>query len=260
MSNKTSKILMVGVLLITSLAFVGTANASWFSDWYNVYFGKKTSVTTVSDQPSVGARTSNYWDEIAGSYMRPNYPSGEGLLIYGSNKYINFGSTYGTNGYGVRDNSGTIECKNNGGSWGACGSGSGGSGGGLNIQGSVSIGQIPYFNTTATSTAVATSTSLVTCTGSTSCGSGSYVIGNPLTITSTAGGSGTISTSSPLTAGLLVQSTAWNTIANIATNTLNIALSDTMGTLAVNRGGTGLTSGYNNSNWDTAYKIGRAHV
>jgi hypothetical protein len=65
--------------------------------------------------------------------------------------------------------------------------------------------------------------------------------------------SGTISTSSPLTAGLLVQSTAWNTIANIATNTLNIALGNTTGTLPVNRGGTGLTSGYNNTNWDTAY-------
>jgi hypothetical protein len=34
-----------------------------------------------------------------------------------------------------------------------------------------------------------------------------------------------VSTSSPLTAGLLVQSTAWNTIANIATSTLNLATS-----------------------------------
>lgn len=37
--------------------------------------------------------------------------------------------------------------------------------------------------------------------------------------------SGTISTSSPLTAGLLVQSTAWNTIANIATSSLKLTTS-----------------------------------
>jgi hypothetical protein len=159
MSNKTSKILMVGVLLITSLAFVANAQASWLTD---IFYGKKSSPTVTVVEPAVGARTSNYWDEIAGSYMRPNYPGGEGLLIYGSNKYVNFGSTYGTSGYGIRDNSGTIEFKNSGGSWAGVGTGSGG------------------------------------------------------------GSGGSISTSSPLTAGLLIKSTAWNTIANIATSSLGL--------------------------------------
>ena len=36
----------------------------------------------------------------------------------------------------------------------------------------------------------------------------------------------------------------------------NLAISYTTGTLAVSRGGTGLTSGYNNTNWDTAYGWG----
>jgi hypothetical protein len=43
-----------------------------------------------------------------------------GLVASG---YINFGSTDGTSGYGIRDNSGTIECKNSGGSWAACAGG-----------------------------------------------------------------------------------------------------------------------------------------
>jgi hypothetical protein len=34
--------------------------------------------------------------------------------------YYNFGSTTGSSGYGVRDNGGTIECKNSGGAWAAC--------------------------------------------------------------------------------------------------------------------------------------------
>jgi hypothetical protein len=113
-----------------------------------------------------------------------------------------------------------------------------------------------------TLTCVATSTNANTATAllnnPTDCSAGQYAntidaSGNLTCGTPVGGGSGTIATSSILTAGLLVQSTGWNTIANIASNTLNIALGDTTGTLAVNRGGTGLTSGYNNTNWDTAY-------
>jgi hypothetical protein len=47
--------------------------------------------------------------------------------------YFNFGSTTGTSGYGIRDNAGTIEIKNSGGSWAAPGGGSG-SPGGSNTQ------------------------------------------------------------------------------------------------------------------------------
>ena len=35
----------------------------------------------------------------------------------GSNAYLNFGATSGENGYGIRDNAGTLEFKNNGGTW-----------------------------------------------------------------------------------------------------------------------------------------------
>jgi hypothetical protein len=36
---------------------------------------------------------------------------------YGSNAYLNFGETSGSSGYGIRDNAGTLEFKNDGGSW-----------------------------------------------------------------------------------------------------------------------------------------------
>lgn len=38
-------------------------------------------------------------------------------ILEGLNRYLNFGSTSGTGGYGVRDNSGVIQFKNSGGSW-----------------------------------------------------------------------------------------------------------------------------------------------
>ena len=41
--------------------------------------------------------------------------------------YVNFGTTKGTSGYGVRDNAGTLEFKNSGGDWTEFGTGTGGS-------------------------------------------------------------------------------------------------------------------------------------
>ena len=60
----------------------------------------------------------------------------------GSNAYLNFGGTSGVNGYGIRDNSGIIEFKNDGGDWASlqqtlydlCGGDcSGGGGGGMPV-------------------------------------------------------------------------------------------------------------------------------
>lgn len=65
------------------------------------------------------ARTSNLWQTgTGGTYIQTiGSPNGYDLLINGSNHYINFNTTVGTNGYGFRDNAGTMEYKNSGGSW-----------------------------------------------------------------------------------------------------------------------------------------------
>lgn len=46
-----------------------------------------------------------------------------GLLLAGTSRYINFDTTVGSSGYGFRDNAGTMEFKNSGGSWAAFGGG-----------------------------------------------------------------------------------------------------------------------------------------
>jgi len=48
------------------------------------------------------------------------------MILSGQNRYLNFDYTTGTNGYGIRDNAGTLEYKNSGGSWAGIGSGGGG--------------------------------------------------------------------------------------------------------------------------------------
>ena len=73
----------------------------------------------------LGAITGDSWNLKIGTYLQPASISGVGLLIYGSNKYVSFGSTYGSSGYGFRDSSGTMQFKNSGDSWSDFGSGGG---------------------------------------------------------------------------------------------------------------------------------------
>jgi hypothetical protein len=44
-------------------------------------------------------------------------------LLSGASRYLNWGTTAGDTGYGLRDNAGTIEFKNSGGTWSPIGSG-----------------------------------------------------------------------------------------------------------------------------------------
>lgn len=82
------------------------------------------------------ARTAGaFWRAVGTTYIQTTSTSGYDLLINGSNHYINFGTTNGTGGYGIRDNAGTIEFKNSGGSWVAIPSGAGTPGGAdTNVQ------------------------------------------------------------------------------------------------------------------------------
>lgn len=80
---------------------------------------------------SFAARTDSTWDCPNGAnYCKPNVnASGSDILIFGSSKYLNFGSVSGTNGYGFRDNGGTMQFKNSAGSWTDIGTGGGGGSG-----------------------------------------------------------------------------------------------------------------------------------
>lgn len=82
------------------------------------------------------ARTSVDWVNLSGtSYIQPNFgTAGLDLLILGANRYENFNTITGASGYGFRDNGGTMQWKNSGGSWANIGSGGGGSPGGSDTQ------------------------------------------------------------------------------------------------------------------------------
>lgn len=86
------------------------------------------------------ARTQDLWIFNGGTYMNPNQPGGLDILINGTNHYLNFGTFSGSSGYGFRDNAGTIEVKNSGGSWTPIGSGGGGSGTVISVDMTVPTG------------------------------------------------------------------------------------------------------------------------
>lgn len=71
------------------------------------------------------ARTDGFWDS-AGTYLKTTSVLGYDILINGVNKYINFNTISGIAGYGFRDNGGTMQWKNSGGSWQNIGTGGGG--------------------------------------------------------------------------------------------------------------------------------------
>lgn len=39
------------------------------------------------------------------------------MIMNGASRYLNFGTTVGSNGYGIRDNAGTMQFRNSGGTW-----------------------------------------------------------------------------------------------------------------------------------------------
>jgi len=59
-------------------------------------------------------------DQVKNAGLGVNYLAVFGnILLSGIGNYLNFGSTSGTSGYGIRDSAGTLEFKNSGGSWGS---------------------------------------------------------------------------------------------------------------------------------------------
>jgi len=62
------------------------------------------------------ARVTGFWKKI-GDTIQPVFTGGVNLLISGANRYLNFNSGTGEDGYGIRDNNGTLQFKNSAGSW-----------------------------------------------------------------------------------------------------------------------------------------------
>jgi len=73
------------------------------------------------------ARRDEIWVNRAGGYIEPNAPSGFDILIKGTDRYLNWNTIVGLNGYGIRDNVGRMEFKHSGEYWTEFGTGGGGS-------------------------------------------------------------------------------------------------------------------------------------
>jgi hypothetical protein len=91
-------IMHVGAFTSGGIEFYTGTNGS---SWTNIF------AMTPAGRVGVGTTGPNHTLDVNGNI---------GIAASG---YLNFGSTDGSSGYGVRDNSGTIEIKNSGGSWGA---------------------------------------------------------------------------------------------------------------------------------------------
>jgi len=108
--------------VIRDMAIGGTINT----------YGERINLSSL-DNAGAGTHTAYglYLDNVTGADTNYSIYSAGGQsyfadnLALGAGTYLNFGSTYGTNGYGFRDDSGNIEFKNSGGSWTALGAGSG---------------------------------------------------------------------------------------------------------------------------------------
>ncbi len=62
------------------------------------------------------ARTDSKWNQ-KGSWIQTIFDGGINILINGLNKYLNFNTISGSDGYGFRDNNGVMEYKDAAGNW-----------------------------------------------------------------------------------------------------------------------------------------------
>lgn len=91
----------LGGYTLTATSSLGiTGGSSLFTD------GGNTTYLTSSDVLGIGTTTAASKLAVYGD-----------IFAEGSNRYFNFGTATGTNGYGFRDNAGTLEFKNTGGTW-----------------------------------------------------------------------------------------------------------------------------------------------
>lgn len=108
--KKTSKI----ILSILSLGLIGFLALSFsVSNPTNTADAPRTGLLGGGDG-TIGKlelfKTSN-------GYIETRLTAGYDFLLKGVSRYLNFGTTSGTGGYGIRDNAGTMQLKNSGGSW-----------------------------------------------------------------------------------------------------------------------------------------------
>jgi hypothetical protein len=111
-------------VLGNNLSTTGTANGGYFQSYSS---SGNTLVAAPRHAGAKGLVVIGYNSQTANLAEFQNSSNtvlakidASGYFAAPASGYYNFGSTTGSSGYGVRDNGGTIECKNSGGAWAAC--------------------------------------------------------------------------------------------------------------------------------------------
>ncbi len=115
LNQKIKKLFLVVLLLLLPIISVEIAYACYCID-----------EEVVEDEFITGARTGGVFIIKNGSSIRTARNSGYDWVVNGINKFLNFNTTAGVNGYGFRDNSGNMEFKDSGGAWTDFATGGGG--------------------------------------------------------------------------------------------------------------------------------------
>ncbi len=266
--------LILIILIIAFLAIISTVNASWLSDFI---FGKQQNLsaticypnqgcTGTSTKPTygkvlvgnangnydvvststlgisgVGAETDPVWVAASGDYL---LTANAFTQAKASTTFVDRADWTTIDDYPTACGAGQYISAL--GDTSTCGTPAAGSGGGLNIAGNdlAVIGSIPYFHTTATTTALATSTIMINSDSSVSIGTGTEI----MTIVNNNVGIGTTSPYSKLSVvgnivatSFIATGTATSTLAGgLQANALNIVSTSASSTFA---NGINLSSG-----------------
>jgi hypothetical protein len=83
----------------------------------NIFIGYQAGYNETGSNKLYISNSNTATPLILGDFSTEDLKLNADVLIYGSSRYLNFGTTLGTTGYGFRDNAGAMEYKNSGGEW-----------------------------------------------------------------------------------------------------------------------------------------------
>src|SRR4051794_39589434 len=107
------------VALVVSIAFLLGASEAIAASWSGPPPCSPVPCNNVDAPVNVGSTAQEKTGALTvdGNLLTLSNFGANNVILFGPNAYLNVGGTSGSGGYGFRDNAGTLEFKNSGGSW-----------------------------------------------------------------------------------------------------------------------------------------------